>query len=253
MSDLPARGPGPGEIRLRVHASGVNFPDTLVIEGKYQVQSPIPFVPGFEVAGEVIEIGGNVSGFKPGDRIMALTRDGHGGFAEEAVVPFLQSAAMPSGTDYVAAADFYSSYGTAFHALVQRAKLQEAETLVVLGASGALGIAAIEIGKVLGARVIAVASSADKLRVAAEHGADELVDYNREPLKVALSKLTASKGVDVGVDSAGVMHSTLLRESWLTTAACSSWVLQAVGSLLFQRTWPRSKATPLSASIGTTS
>jgi NADPH2:quinone reductase len=189
------------EILLNIHAAGVNFPDTLIIQGNYQFKPPFPFSPGGEAAGIVAAAGEKVSAFKPGDRVMALT--GWGSFAEQVAVPAYNVLPIPSNMDFTTAAAFSMTYGTAMHALRQRADLQPGETLLVLGASGGVGLAAVEIGKALGARVIAAASSADKLAVAANAGADELIHYNDANLKDELKRLTAGNGVDVIFDPVG--------------------------------------------------
>ncbi|SEK28851.1 NADPH2:quinone reductase [Atopomonas hussainii] len=189
------------EILLDVHAAGVNFPDTLIIEGKYQFKPPFPFSPGGEAAGVVAEVGEKVSHLKPGDRVMALT--GWGSFAEQVAVPGYNVLPMPDAMDYATAAAFSMTYGTSMHALKQRANLQAGETLLVLGASGGVGLAAVEIGKAMGARVIAAASSAEKLEVAKNAGADELINYSETSLKDAVRKLTNGQGVDVIYDPVG--------------------------------------------------
>ncbi|MDX5297587.1 MAG: NADPH:quinone oxidoreductase family protein [Gammaproteobacteria bacterium] len=193
-----AKGSG---VKVRVRAAGLNFPDTLIIEGKYQFQPPLPFSPGGEMAGDVIEVGDKVTRFKVGDRVMGLT--GYGAFAEEIVVAENNLLPVPMGMSDEEAAAFTMVYGTSWYALKQRAALREGETLLVLGASGGVGLAAVELGKVLGARVIAAASSADKLAVAREAGADELVNYTEEPLKDAVKRLTRNQGVDVIYDPVG--------------------------------------------------
>jgi NADPH2:quinone reductase len=203
VGDLPREPLGADDIRVRVHAASVNFPDTLIIQGKYQVKPPMPFAPGFDVAGEVVEVGTNVTRFAVGDRIMGLTRSGHGGFAEEAVTATRLAALIPEGMDDVTATAFYTSYGTSFHALVQRGRLQEGETLLVLGASGGVGLAAVEIGKALGARVLAAASTSGKLDAAKRHGADELINYRDEDLKDRVLALTGGDGIDVCLDAVG--------------------------------------------------
>ena len=189
------------EILLDVHAAGVNFPDTLIIEGKYQFKPPFPFSPGGEAAGVVAEVGEKVSHLKPGDRVMALT--GWGSFAEQVAVPGYNVLPMPDAMDYATAAAFSMTYGTSMHALKQRANLQAGETLLVLGASGGVGLAAVEIGKAMGARVIAAASSAEKLEVAKNAGADELINYSETSLKDAVRKLTNGQGLDVIYDPVG--------------------------------------------------
>lgn len=202
VDELPSPVPGPGQVRIAVRAAAVNFPDTLMIEGRYQLRPELPFAPGFEVAGEVVEVGDEVDGTAPGDRVMALMSDGYGGFAEEAVTDAASVHPIPAGMDYVEAAAFLSPYGTAFHALRQKGRLGAGETLVVLGAAGGVGIAATEIGVAMGARVIAVAGSVEKLAVAREHGATESVDYRAEDLAARIAEL-APDGVDVCIDPVG--------------------------------------------------
>ncbi|WP_193073762.1 NADPH:quinone oxidoreductase family protein [Pseudomonas sp. FME51] len=203
LGDMDSPGIGPSDIRIRVHAAAINFPDNLIIQGQYQAKPPMPFTPGFEVAGEVIEVGSDVTSYNVGDRIMALTRDGYGGFAEEAAARAELAVSIPEGMDYIMASAFYSSYGTSYYALVQRGRLQQGETLVVLGAAGGVGLACIEIAKALGAKVIAVASSANKLGVAQEHGADHLINYSREDLKQRVLELTDGRGADLCMDTVG--------------------------------------------------
>lgn len=189
------------EILLDVHAAGVNFPDTLIIEGKYQFKPPFPFSPGGEAAGVISEVGEKVSHLKVGDRVMALT--GWGSFAEQVAVPGYNVLPIPPSMDFNVAAVFSMTYGTSMHALKQRANLQPGETLLVLGASGGVGLAAVEIGKAMGARVIAAASSADKLAVAKAAGADELINYSEASLKDEIKRLTDGNGVDVIYDPVG--------------------------------------------------
>ncbi len=189
------------EILLDVHAAGVNFPDTLIIEGKYQFKPPFPFSPGGEAAGIVAAVGEKVSHVKPGDRVMALT--GWGSFAEQVAVPGYNVMPIPASMDFASAAAFGMTYGTSMHALKQRANLQTGETLLVLGASGGVGLAAVEIGKAMGARVIAAASSAEKLAVAKAAGADELVNYSEVSLKDKVKELTGGQGADVIYDPVG--------------------------------------------------
>ncbi len=189
------------EILLEVHAAGVNFPDTLIIEGKYQFKPPFPFSPGGEAAGVVKAVGDKVSHLQVGDRVMALT--GWGSFAEEVAVPGYNAMPIPADMDFPSAAAFGMTYGTSMHALKQRANLQPGETLLVLGASGGVGLAAVEIGKAMGARVIAAASSAQKLEVARAAGADELIDYSASSLKDEVKRLTGGQGADVIYDPVG--------------------------------------------------
>ena len=193
-----AKGHG---VKVRVKAAGLNFPDTLIIEGKYQLKPTMPFSPGGEMSGEVIEVGEKVTRFKPGDRVAGLT--GYGAFAEEVVVPEQNILPIPESMSDEKAAAFSMVYGTSYYALKQRANIQPGETLLVLGASGGVGLATVELGKAMGAHVIAAASTAEKLAVAKEAGADELINYTEEPLKDAVKRLTNSKGVDVIYDPVG--------------------------------------------------
>lgn len=198
------------EVLLDVHAAGINFPDTLIIEGKYQFKPPFPFSPGGEAAGVISAVGENVSHLNVGDRVMALT--GWGSGAEQIAVPAYNILPMPDAMDFTTAAAFSMTYGTAMHALKQRGALQAGETLLVLGASGGVGLAAIEIGKAMGARVIAAASSAEKLEVARQAGADELINYQDEDVRERLKTLTKGQGVDVIIDPVGGdMSETVLR------------------------------------------
>ena len=189
------------EVLLQVHAAGVNFPDTLIIEGKYQFKPPFPFSPGGEAAGVVTAVGEKVSHLNVGDRVMALT--GWGSFAEEVAVPGYNVMPIPPSMDFASAAAFGMTYGTSMHALKQRANLQPGETLLVLGASGGVGLAAVEIGKAMGAKVIAAASSAEKLEVAKAAGADELINYSESNLKDEVKRLTGGQGADVIYDPVG--------------------------------------------------
>jgi NADPH2:quinone reductase len=193
---------GPGQVRIAVRASGVNFPDILMVEGKYQVKPDLPFTPGLEVAGEVLECAPGVDHVRPGDRVIAFTRRG-GAHADEAVAPGAIVTRIPAAMDFVTAAAFPVAYGTAHFALHHRGRLAASETLLVLGAAGGVGIAAVQIGKLLGARVIAAASSPEKLAIAKEHGADLLIDYRTEKLRDRVLELTEGKGVDVVFDPVG--------------------------------------------------
>ncbi|OZG71034.1 NADPH:quinone oxidoreductase [Hahella sp. CCB-MM4] len=186
---------------VEVKAAGVNFPDTLIIQGKYQFQPPMPFSPGGEIAGVVSQTGDKVKNFKPGDRVMGLT--GWGGFAEKVAVAESNLIPVPEGIELENAAGFVMTYGTSMHALKQRGRLQAGETLLVLGAGGGVGLAAVELGKAMGATVIAAASSAEKLAIAKEAGADELINYSETNLKDALKQLTKGQGVDVVYDPVG--------------------------------------------------
>jgi NADPH2:quinone reductase len=192
---------GPGEVVVSVKAASLNFPDVLIIQNKYQFKPPLPFSPGSELAGVVKEVGAGVSNVKPGDKVIAFTT--YGAFAEEVKTEATRLLPMPRSMDYASAASFILTYGTTDHALRDRAQLKAGETLLVLGAAGGVGIAAIEVGKALGARVIACASSADKLAVCREHGADETINYASEDLREHIKGLTGGRGVDVIYDAVG--------------------------------------------------
>ncbi len=197
-----ARAPvGSGEVRLHVHACGVNFPDTLIIQNKYQFKPPLPFTPGGEVAGEVVEVGAGVTRVRRGDRVIAMV--GWGGFADEAVVSADRTMPIPTGMDFVTAAGFTMTYGTSYYALKQRAALKPAETLLVLGAAGGVGLAAVELGRVMGARVIAAAGTDEKLALCKRYGADAGINYARENLKERVKELTDGRGADVIYDPVG--------------------------------------------------
>jgi NADPH2:quinone reductase len=214
VEQVEAPRPGAGQVRLEVHAAGVNFPDLLIIENKYQFKPPLPFSPGGEVAGVVAELGEGVTGVSIGDRVLATT--GWGGFAEEVVAPEGALIAIPDEMDFETASAFLMTYGTSHYALVNRAALQPGETLLVLGAAGGVGLAAVEIGRILGARVIAAASSDEKLAVCKEHGADELISYASEDLRERVKALTGGRGADVVYDPVGGDYSepALRATSW---------------------------------------
>jgi len=205
VEDVPSPKPGPGQVVVSVKAAGVNFPDVLIIQGKYQFKADLPFSPGGEVAGVVKEIGAGVKDFKVGDRVIAGST--FGGFAQEFVADAERLIAMPDAMDFVPASAFVLTYGTSYHALKDRAQLRPEETLLVLGASGGVGLAAIQIGKALGARVIAAASSDSKLRVCKENGADELINYAQEDLRTRIKAITGGRGVDVVYDPVGGPYS----------------------------------------------
>ena len=196
---------GKGQVVVTVKACGVNFPDTLIIQGKYQFKPPMPFSPGSEVAGIVKEVGEGVTGISVGEHVIAST--GWGGFAEEVVVAASKIIPMPAGLDFTVASVFVLTYGTAHHALKDRAQIQAGETLLVLGAAGGVGTAAIEIGKQLGGRVIAAASSDEKLAVCRQHGADEVINYASEDLRERIKEITGGKGIDVIFDPVGGNYS----------------------------------------------
>ena len=194
---------GPHQLLIDVAVAGVNFPDQLIIKGQYQAMPELPFSPGFEVAGVISAIGEGISDFAVGERVIALTHGSHGGYAEKALADEDRVIAIPQNWEMEAAAAFYSSYGTAYHALVQRGQLKAGETLVVLGAGGGVGLAAIDIAKAIGAKIIAVAGSDDKLEAGKKHGADFCINHKTEDVKARLQALTAGKGVDVCIDPVG--------------------------------------------------
>ena len=192
----------PHEARIRVRTCGINFADMLIIAGQYQVKPELPFTPGFEAAGEVIEVGTEVAHLHPGQRVFAYLRSG-GGYAEEAIADAAAMRPVPERMDWVTAGGFSIAYSTSHYALVHRANLRPGETLLVLGAAGGVGLTAIEVGKLLGARVIAAASGPERLAVAREHGADELIDYQRESIRDRVRDLTQGRGADVVYDPVG--------------------------------------------------
>lgn len=201
LEDVPALVPGPKQVVIAVHAAGVNFPDTLIIEGKYQFKPDMPFSPGGEVAGVVKRVGDEVTDLQVGDRVLAPL--GWGGYAEEAIAESWRVMPIPSTMEFATASAFVLTYGTSHHALQDRAQLRPGETLLVLGAAGGVGLAAIEIGKAMGARVIAAASSDEKLAVCAAHGADALIQYERDDLRARIKQITEGRGVDVVYDPVG--------------------------------------------------
>ena len=201
VEDVPPLAPGPGEVVIGVKAASVNFPDVLIIQNKYQLKPPLPFSPGSEVAGVVTSVGAGVTDVKAGDRVMAIV--GYGAFAEEVRTEARRALPLPAGMDFESAAAFGLTYATSEHALVDRGALQAGETLLVLGAAGGVGLAAIEIGKILGARVIACASTDEKLAVCRAHGADETINYATEDLRERMKTLTGGNGPNVVYDPVG--------------------------------------------------
>jgi NADPH2:quinone reductase len=193
--------PGPGEVIVGMRAAGVNFPDALMVQGKYQFRPPLPFAPGAELAGVVLAVGEGVRNAKPGDRVIGSCQ--YGAFAEQVRVRASHLIPLPPGISFETGAAFTLVYGTSWYALKRRANLVSGETLLVLGAAGGVGLAAIQIGKALGARVIAAASSAEKLAVCRDNGADETIDYAVEDLRERLKALTGGKGPDVIYDPVG--------------------------------------------------
>jgi NADPH:quinone reductase len=203
-----------GQVRIAVRAAGVNFPDILMVAGQYQLKPELPFTPGVEAAGEVAELGEGVTGVNVADRVIARMR--HGAYADEVVVAASQLTPLPQNFDFAEGATFLAAHGTAHHALVDRAKLQPNEVLLVHGAGGGVGLAAVEIGKLLGATVIAAASSEEKLAAAKARGADHLLLYAREPFRGAVKRITDGRGADVVFDPVGgeVLENSLRCIAW---------------------------------------
>ena len=211
LKDIPEPVAGAGEVVVAVKAAALNFFDTLIIAGKYQVKPPFPFSPAAEFAGVVTSLGAGVTGFAAGDRVLGY--GGHGAAREQVAIASERLVKLPDGLDFDRAAGLTVIYGTTLHALKDRAHLKAGETLAVLGASGGTGLAAVEIGKLMGARVIACASSDDKLAFAREHGADETLNYATEDLKDGLRRLTGGKGADVIYDPVGGAYAELALRS----------------------------------------
>ncbi len=205
LDDLPDLQAGPGEVVIDVHAASANFPDTLIIQDKYQFKPALPFAPGGEVAGTIAALGEGVTGHALGDRVIGAC--GWGGFAEQVRVQAAKLQRLPAGVAMDLGAALVVTYGTTHYALVERAHLQPGETLLVLGAAGGTGLAAIELGKLMGARVIAAASSDEKLALCRQLGADETINYASEDLRARLRELTGGRGVDVVYDPVGGAYS----------------------------------------------
>jgi NADPH2:quinone reductase len=222
LGEIEVPEPGAGEVRLAVHAAGVNFADILMVAGKYQEKPPFPFTPGMEVAGVVEAVGAGVTRVEPGERVLALP--GSGGFAESALAQAHNVFAIPETMDFVTAAGFAITYGTALGALVWRAALEAGELLLVHGAAGGVGLAAVEVGKTLGATVIATARGADKLAVAEAHGADYLIDTGTEDVRVRVKEIAA--GLESGGgDKAGadVVFDPVGGELFEASLRCVAW------------------------------
>src|SRR5260221_7268177 len=201
VEDVPSPPLRDGTVRVEIHAAGVNFADTLLIAGTYQDRPPLPFTPGMEVGGVVREVGAGVAHIKPGDRVLASV--GRGGYAEEVVAEAEIVHRIPDSMDFVTAAGFPVAYSTSHGAFAWRGRLQPGEWVLVLGASGGVGLTAVEIAKAMGAKVIAAAGGADKLAVAARAGADQLIDYTREQIRDRVKDITGGHGVDVVYDPVG--------------------------------------------------
>ena len=204
IEDLPTPVPKPGEALIEIRAASVNYPDVLMIQKKYQIQPPLPFIPGSEVAGVVSALGQGVTQVKLGDRVIAFC--GLGGFAEAVAVKAEGLIPIPPGLDDATAASFTLVYGTSHHAVLDRGELKAGQTMLVLGAAGGVGLAAVEIGKAIGARVIAAASSDDKLAVCRAHGADVLINYSTQDLRAAIKEATGGLGPDVVYDPVGGIY-----------------------------------------------
>ncbi len=201
LEQIAAPVPARNEVLINIHSSALNFPDVLMLEGKYQSQPPFPFSPGGEISGTIAAIGDEVSRFRVGDSVFASV--GYGGFAEQITVAEQALRAKPERLSFEQAAGISTTYGTSYYALKQRASLKPGENLLVLGAGGGVGISAVELGKVMGARVIAAASSTEKLQAAKQAGADELINYSDGKLKDKVKELTGGKGADVIYDPVG--------------------------------------------------
>jgi NADPH2:quinone reductase len=201
VQDMPDPQPAAGQVVVRVRAAGVNFPDALIVQNLYQFKPTPPFSPGGEMAGEVLAVGAGVTRFKAGDKVIALTI--WGGFAEQVLAQEDQLIAMPPGMSFEVAGSLLLTYGTCLHALRDRAGFEPGQTVLVLGAAGGIGIASIELAKALGARVIAAASSADKLATCRAKRADDVINYREQNLRDEIKRITGGKGVDVVVDPVG--------------------------------------------------
>jgi len=205
LEEMASLKPGAKEVVVSVKACGINFPDTLIIQGKYQVRPKLPFTPGSDIAGIVKEVGEGVKHLTVGDEVFGFVA--YGALAEEVVVPSNACFPKPRNMDFPVAASFMMAYGTSYHALKDRGRLQKGETLLVLGAAGGVGLAAVELGKLMGARVIAAASTDEKLELCREYGADEAINYNKVDLKATIKELTGGKGADMIYDPVGGAYS----------------------------------------------
>lgn len=203
--DVESRQPKEKEVLVEIKACGVNFPDTLIVQGLYQFKPELPFTPGSDIAGVVKSVGEGITHLKAGDEVFGFAS--HGGFAEEVIVDGKAVFPKPPNMDFPIAASFMMAYGTSFHALKDRGRLKEGESLLVLGASGGVGLAAVELGKLMGAKVIAAASTDEKLELCKEYGADDTINYTTEDLKAKIKVLTGGKGVDVVYDPVGGKYS----------------------------------------------
>jgi len=214
IREVESPRPGSNQVLIDVKAASLNFPDALMAQGLYQVKPPLPFSPGTEIAGVIVEAGTNVRGFHAGDRVSAIA--GWGGFAEECAVDAGWVTPLPAGMDFETGAAFLFTYETSLHALRDRGRLEPGETLLVLGAAGGVGLAAVEIGKVMGARVLAAASSEEKLALCRKAGAEETINYASGSLRERVKELTGGAGVDMVFDPVGgpYTESALRATAW---------------------------------------
>jgi NADPH2:quinone reductase len=201
--DIATRALRAGEVRVAIKAAGVNFPDSLKAEGQHQIKPPLPWIPGSETGGVVVEVAADVTRHKVGDRVMGVSGADGGGFAQEIVLPQERAFALPASMSFAQAAAVPVVYGTSLYALKQRARMQPGESLLVLGAAGGVGLATVQLGKAMGARVIAAASTPAKRDLALQHGADHAVDYTLPDWREQVKALTGGKGVDVVYDPVG--------------------------------------------------
>lgn len=204
LQELPSEALQPMQVRVQIEACSVNFPETLIIQGKYQYKPDLPFTPGSDIAGVITEVGSEVRHYQVGMHVFGVVPTG--GYATEVVVRQRDIFPLPTGMDSKIGATFMMAYGTSYYALKQRAQLQKGETLVILGASGGVGLAAVELGKYMGARVIACASTEEKLALCQQHGANETINYTTEDLKSRIKALTNNDGADVIYDAVGGDH-----------------------------------------------
>jgi len=201
LADLALPALGPKDVRIKVHAAGLNFPDTLMIAGKYQFKPAFPFAPGMECAGEIAEVGEKVTEVKPGDRVMATT--GNGAFGEMVNCPAANVFRIPDAMPYEIAAGFPITYGTTYHALVDRGRMKRGEVLLVHGAAGGVGLNAVELGRELGATVIGTVGSDEKAAIVKQYGAAHVINYSTESIKDRVKELTGGNGADVIYDAVG--------------------------------------------------
>lgn len=204
IEERPSRAPGDGEVRVGIKAAAVNFPDILMVAGGYQLKPELPFVPGIEAAGDIVEVGPNAGPWKVGDRVIVTgATQLYGVFAEEATAPVSALLAIPKGMGYEAASGYLATYATSYHALVDRGRIRKGETLVVHGATGGVGTAAVQIGKHLGATVIATGGDDGKLEAVRAMGADHVINYSREDIRETVKALTGGRGADIFYDPVG--------------------------------------------------